>query len=128
MQDNKPLSKEEICKHAGNGIFVNTFTGNEMMFVEDVDEAMDEYAKQEAIRFIEYNEVFRREEGRWFRKECKRLGGMFSLADYGIENIYNDFVNKKPIKSVVPEDVPNTTAQWEYDENGKLTHVITKTS
>lgn len=85
---------------------------------------IESYAKiksrERAIAFLEYHEKFRREEGRFFKRECDRLGGMFTLADYGVENIYNDFIAKKPIKSAI---LP-VESFWQYDENDKLVHVV----
>lgn len=76
-------------------------------------------AKEMSIAFLEYHRRFRLEEGVWFHRECEKLGGMFSLADYGIENIYDDFVARKPIKS---ESMPGVV--HEFDGNGKLVAML----
>jgi|SRR6185503_95561 len=91
-----------------------------------IHDAMEKYSekksREDAIGFVEYEHMFRKEESLWFHKECERIGGMFSLADYGVENIYNDFKNKKPIKC--HWDLDGRESQWEYDENNKLIHKI----
>lgn len=90
--------------------------------LEDAERAIEQYGKKIALSFYEYHNRFRREEGVWFKKECDKLGGMFSLADYGINNIYKDFLERKPIKCYWGEkDRPH---QWEFNDNGELVHVI----
>lgn len=82
--------------------------------------AMDEYAKQTAIGFHEYEDVFRREEGRALNRAYKAVGGIFSSVSTPIENVYDDFINKKPIKSyLAPEGIES---HWYYNEKGKLVH------
>jgi len=115
-------SKETILREEYEKIFaVQKYNKsvNRIMNQSYIFPAMATYAKQEAIAFIEYNNKFRREEGRWFKKECDKLGGMFSLADYGVENIYNDFVARKPIRSYL---IPDQETFWVFDETGKLIH------
>lgn len=118
MKKLKPLTQQQeiIQKH-----LVNPFTTMPKDWHKSMGKMMDEWAKLQSISFQEYHERFRREEGRFFKKECERLGGMFSLADYGVENIYNDFVAKKPIKSAM---LP-VESFWQYDDKGELVHVIT---
>ncbi len=74
------------------------------------------FAKKRALDFFKYYEKFRREEHTAFKRECDRLGGIFSLADYGIENIYNDFISRKPIKCVWTP----TPMQWVLNEKDEL--------
>jgi len=73
---------------------------------------MEEYGKKQALKFFEYQRRFRTEEGYKFKKECERLGGIFSLADYGNHNIYDDMLNGKPIVSHMYPD-----GQWEFHED-----------
>ena len=72
--------------------------------------------KRVALKFFEYHNRFRKEEHVAFKRECDKLGGIFSLADYGIENIYNDYVSRKSIKC----EWSPTPMQFELDENDNL--------
>lgn len=59
--------------------------------LSDVHEAMDEYAKQEAIAFIDFRDTYRRVEGINFNHACAEIGGMFSYQgadDNGIWEAY----------------------------------------
>jgi hypothetical protein len=94
--------------------------------VSNVYAAMDEYTMQEAIKFVEYEQRFRKEESLSFRKECERIGGMFSMADYGVKNIYNDFKNRKPIKC--HWDLGGRESQWEYNDKDELVHKLIENS
>jgi len=64
--------------------------------------------KEMAIKFVAYVDRFRVEDNRWFKKECDRLGGMFTYYNGSTEQIYNDFINRVPIKSqMTPDGFPD---------------------
>lgn len=100
---------KEICKEV---------TGTRPMPMDDIYKAMSIHAKEKSILFIEYYEMFRREESRSFKKECDRLGGIFSFMGARPENIYNDFINRKPIKSAMFD----FDTFWQYNDKDELIH------
>ncbi len=66
---------------------------------EAIGKMMDEWSANQSILFLEYHRRFRHEEGVAFKKECDKMGGIFSLADVGVGKIYQKFFNDDPIKS-----------------------------
>lgn len=80
-------------------------------------ENIEEYCKKKALKFYEYHSRFRKEEGYRYKRECDRIGGAFMLADYGIGNIYDDFINRKPIKCEWCDVEP---MEYVLDENDDL--------
>ncbi len=97
---------------------VNYATENEAVqaVAKSIERLVADENKRVALRFFEYHNRFRKEEHVAFKRECDKLGDIFSLADYGIENIYNDYVNRKPIKC----EWSPTPMQFELDENDDL--------
>lgn len=89
----------------------------------EIYKAMDEYAKEIAIGFIEYYEKFRREESRWWQRQT-REHGMVTWVGQEEKEIYDDFINKKPIKCYI---LPTDTF-WQYDESGRLRHFNPQTN
>jgi hypothetical protein len=81
---------------------------------------LDEYAKSVAIGFIEYHDKFRREEGRWAQREYKKAGGIFTWMGKDVTDVYDDYINKKPIESyLAPEGI---VSFWSYNDKGQLVH------
>jgi hypothetical protein len=79
-------------------------------------EAMDEWARVMVVRFQHYLEKFRIEERRSVKKEQDRIGGMFSWIGKKVEDVYDDFIEKKPIRCYL---LPEPT-YWQYNDKGVL--------
>lgn len=108
------MTKEEIIgKYKPNGEYPSYYHES------NIEQMLDEYAKSQAISFIEYHEKFRREEGRWAGQAYKKAGGIFSWVGEDTSKIYDAFVEKKPIKSYL---IPDQETFWQYDDNGRLIH------
>ena len=115
------MTKEEILNSEYGKLIANpdkVYLQNPSI-IKAAHSAMDIYARIVAIRFIEYHDKHRSEEGRWFDRQCKKLGGVFTMASRRIEDIYRDYIAKNPIESYI---IPEETTYWEYNSEGKLIH------
>lgn len=86
---------------------------------EAIKKMMDEWAAEQSVLFLEYHRRFRIEEGMAFKRECDRLGGIFSMADIGAKKIYEKFINGEPIKSESMSGVQHEPPLMNAFLNGK---------
>ncbi len=64
--------------------------------------------KEMAIKFVDYNDRYRLEFNRRFKKECDRVGGIFTTMYTSTGEVYDNFINRVPIKSeMVPDGFPD---------------------
>jgi hypothetical protein len=111
------MTKYEIVEKETSGVF-----DQKELDITGLSEAMDIYAKQVAIAFHGYEERFRKEQYIITRKAYEKAGGMFSSPGTPLESIYDDFINRKPIKC----NWLGVNGQWELDENDKLNLIHNK--
>jgi hypothetical protein len=60
-----------------------------------IEAAMDEYAKQQAIAFAAFRELYHREERRKVKEEENRLGGMITWSYTLDDKIYDQFIESQ---------------------------------
>lgn len=75
-----------IADKAGNNLYVNR---------KYALNAMDEYAKQQAITFAVFRDLYHREERRKVKEEERRLGGMITWDYTPDGEIYNQFIESQ---------------------------------
>lgn len=65
---------------------------------EPISNAMDTWAKQQAIAFAQFRDLYHREQRRKVKEEEKRLGGMITW-DYSPDDyIYDQFIEQQQNK------------------------------
>jgi len=87
------ISNEDLIIGTSSSRVENALTNDDFVSI------MKKYAKQQAIAFLPYLNRFQKEERAGVQKEYDRIG-MFSWIGRSVEQIYDDFTNLIPIKSV----------------------------
>lgn len=87
------MTKEEYIwdEFMGKGDFASLSTHNKSL----VKGILSAYAKQQAISFATFRDLYHREERRKVKEEERRLGGMITWDYSSDDYIYNQFIEQQ---------------------------------